>query len=139
MFEFISFILIFIEKSISFDYPYNIIAIPYLTYLIYMKGVESFWSMVLVAFLVSVNSVPFSAVLLVGTFYYVVFYILSTFLAYEKINIIFLTLIQAVTYSGFIYYEMKVFNPVVFMKLILAYTIFNYLYMDNGEKLFGFK
>lgn len=139
MFELISFILVFIEKSISLGYPYNFIAIPYLTYLVYKKGVEAFWSVLLLAVLVSVNSIPLSAALLVGTFYYVVFYILSTFMAYEKINIIFITLIQAVTYSGFIYYKTGLFAPATFGKLLLAYTIFNYLYMDNGEKLFGVK
>jgi len=139
MFEIISFILVFIEKSISFDYPYNFIAIPYLTYLVYKKGVEAFWSVILLAFLVSVNSITFSEAILAGTFYYVVFYMLSTFMAYEKINIIFITLIQVVTYTGMIYYKTGIFELLSLGKLLLAYTIFNYLYMDNGEKLFGVK
>lgn len=137
MFELISFILVFIEKSISFDYPYNFIAVPFLTYLVYKKGVEAFWGVLLLAFLVSIGSVTMAAATVVGTFYYVVFYLLSTFMAYEKINLPFITAIQAVTYSGFVYCETGIFSLGTFGKLVVAYTIFNYLYMDNGEKLFG--
>jgi len=129
--------LVFIEKSISFDYPYNFIAVPFLTYLVYKKGVEAFWSVLLLAFLVSIGSVTIASAIVVGIFYYIVFYLLSTFMAYEKINLPFITGIQVVTYSGFIYYETGIFSLGIFGKLVLAYTIFNYLYMDDGEKLFG--
>ena len=139
MFEIISFILVFIEKSISFDYPYNFVALPYLTYLVYRKGVDAFWSVLLVAFLVSTNSIPFPEAILVGLSYYMLFYFISTFMAYEKINIVFITLIQVVTYTGMIYYRTGIFEVRSLGKLLLAYTIFNYLYMDNGEKLFGVK
>lgn len=139
MFEVISFILIFIEKSISFDYPYNFIALPFLTYLVYKKGVDSFWQIMLVAFIVSLGSVSLAAALMTAFFYYVVFYLLSTFMGYEKINLLIITLFQGVTYSGLIFLETGVFSIVNFGKLILAYTIFNYLYMDNGEKIFGAK
>ncbi|GLI57580.1 hypothetical protein PM10SUCC1_30940 [Propionigenium maris DSM 9537] len=139
MFELVSFILVFIEKSISFDYPYNFIAVPFLTYLVYRKGVEAFWGVLLLAFLVSMGSITMAAATLVGIFYYVVFYLLSTFMAYEKINLPLITAIQAVTYSGFVYYGSGIFSLGNFGKLVVAYAIFNYLYMDNGEKLFGVK
>ncbi len=139
MFEVVSFILIFIEKSISFDYPYNFIALPFLTYLVYKKGVDSFWQVMLVAFLVSMGSISLSAAVMAAFFYYVVFYLFSTFMGYEKINLLIITLFQGVTYSGLIYLATGVFSLVNFGKLILAYTIFNYLYMDNGEKIFGAK
>ena len=139
MFELISFILVFVEKSISFDYPYNFIAIPFLTFLTYKKGTEAFWQMLLLALIVSLGSVSISATILVGTFYYVTFYILSTIMAYEKINLPFITIIQATTYSGFIYYNTGLYSLGSLGKLILAYAVFNYLYMENGERMFGVK
>lgn len=139
MFELVSFLLVFIEKSISFDYPYNFVAIPFLTYLVYKKGAEAFWGMLLLALIISLGSVSLATTILVGTFYYIVFYLLSTFMAYEKINIIFITIIQAITYSGFVYYDTGLWSYGNIAKLMLAYAVFNYLYMDNSEKLFGVK
>lgn len=137
MFELVSFILIFIEKSISFDYPYNFIAIPFISYLVYKKGAESFWEILLVSLLVSLGSISITISIMVGLFYYVTFYIVSTFMAYEKINLLFITLIQAITYSGMIYYETRLYSMEILGKLILVYAVFNYIYMDSGEKLFG--
>lgn len=139
MFELVSFVLVFIEKSISFDYPYNFVAVPFLTYLVYKKGAEAFWGMLMLALIVSLGSVSVSATIIVGTFYYAVFYFLSTILAYEKINIFFITIIQVVTYSAFIYYGTGIYSHGNFAKLVLAYAVFNYLYMDNNERLFGVK
>jgi len=139
MFELVSFILVFIEKSISLDYPYNFVAVPFLTYLVYKKGAEAFWGMLMLALIVSLGSVSVSATISVGVFYYAAFYFLSTFLAYEKINIFFITIIQVVTYSAFIYFGTGIYSHGNFVKLVLAYAVFNYLYMDNNERLFGVK
>ena len=58
MFDLISLLLIFIEKSIAINIPYNFVAVTYSTYLIYTRGVEAFWNILLISFIVSLNSIP---------------------------------------------------------------------------------
>ena len=137
MINYFSLILIFLENSLALDYPYNFIAIPYITYLVYKKNVDSIFLILLVAFIVSFQSVSFTTAAMAGTVFYLVFHWVSKIIAYEKYNLPFIISIQAVLYCGMVYFKTGYFTFFILIKLMMSYGIFNYLYMKKDDKFFG--
>lgn len=138
MFDLISILLIFLEKSMAIDTPYNFVAVTYITYLVYTKGVDAFFNILLVALVVSLNSISLSTSVGVVSLYFVVFYFLSTYMGYKKINLPFITIIQVVLYLVLLYVA-KIDSPSItnVVKYFIAYGVFNYLYIEDAEKNLG--
>ncbi|WP_320047263.1 hypothetical protein [uncultured Ilyobacter sp.] len=137
MINFFFMILIFLENSLALDYPYNFIAIPYITYLVYKKNVDSIFFILLVAFIMSFQSISFATAAIAGTIFYLVFHWVSKIIAYEKYNLPFIISIQAVIYGGMVYFKTGYFTFFILVKLMVSYGIFNYLYMKKDDKFFG--
>lgn len=136
MINIISLILIFLENSLALNYPYNFIAIPYITYLVYKKGVNSINYILLVALVMSLQSVKITTLAVGGVIFYLAFYMLSTVIAYERHNIPFIVAIQVILYGSMVYLKTGCLTFLILFKLIISYGVFNYLYIRKDEKFF---
>ncbi|WP_319369933.1 hypothetical protein [uncultured Ilyobacter sp.] len=137
MIDVFSLILIFLENSLALDYPYNFIAIPYITYLVYKRNVDSIFLILLAAFIISFQSVSFTIAAMAGTLFYLIFHTISRTIAYEKYNLPLIVAIQILIYGSMVYLKTGYFTFQIFFKLIISYGIFNYLYMKKDDKFFG--
>jgi hypothetical protein len=137
MIDIFSLILIFLENSLALDYPYNFIAIPYITYLVYKKNVDSIFLILLVAFIISFQSVSFMTAAMAGTIFYLLFHMVSKIIAFEKYNLPFIVIIQTLIYGSMVYLKTGYFTFVILIKLMISYGVFNYLYMKKDDKFFG--
>jgi signal transduction histidine kinase len=101
---------------------------------VYKKGVNSINSILLVAIVISFQSLKFTTVAVGGIVLYLAFYILSTVIAYERQNIPFIVAIQILVYCSMVYLKVGCFTFLILFKLIISYGVFNYLYIRKYEK-----
>jgi len=134
MFNLFILILIFLENSLITVFPYNLIALPYLTYLAYKKGKSGLIQVILACILISNKGNVFIEIGIIFIFIFIISYYLSKILGYEEVNIIYYTLIQFIIYGSYIYMK---FSYVSFRQLFImlsGYILINYTFIKKARK-----
>lgn len=127
-------ISIIIENSLAVNFPYNFIALPYLTNLAYRKEKKGILKFLIICILISSKRdivIEISIILgivLLGS------YFLSGILRYEKINSFYYTLGQLTVYGVYLYFKIPYFSGYNFLFMALGYLLFNYLFIRHLRK-----
>jgi len=137
MIHIIFYILFFIERSSTLDFPYSFFAIPYLTYITYRYGNEGITGVFAVAIIYSFTGMNFSEILIYLLLYYALVYFFSTFVLYEKINIIFITGIELLLYLPFLYLRLGKIEPFNIMVTSIGYLILNFYFIRKDDVYAG--
>lgn len=133
MLDIVSLVIIFIKNSFSFDYTYSFITIPYLTYFISRKGIESFYKVMFIAFILSINSLSLSYYTIYLYVYYLIFYFVFKHIKFEKINLILILILQVGIVNIFHFMNSRVLSIEHLVKQVVLYFIFNLIYMSFSE------
>jgi|AYRG01.1.fsa_nt_gi hypothetical protein len=127
-------ICIFLENSLAINFPYNIIALPYLTYLAYKRGIYGIFEVVLICIMISKDKNILTELGIIFILIFTISYFLSKILGYEKINIVYYTLIQFFIYGGYLYIKLPHFYPYQGMIMFAGYLILNYSFIVKLRK-----
>lgn len=134
MFNFFILVLIFLENSLVITFPYNLLALPYITYLAYEKGKYGIFEVMLICIIISEDK---NILVELGIIFVTIFmgsYFLSKILGYEKINIIYYSLIQFIIYGTYLYMKLPYFYPYQGVIMFGGYLLFNYIYIEKLRK-----
>jgi len=123
MFNFVILILIFF-----------IIALPYLTYLAYKRGKNGIFEVMLICIIISKDKNIFIELGIVFAVIFIVSYFLSKVLGYEKINIVYYSLIQFIIYGIYLYIKLPYFYPYQGVIMFGGYLLLNYTFIKNLRK-----
>lgn len=134
MFNFVILILIFLENSLVVTFPYNIIALPYLTYLAYKRGKNGIFEVMLICIIISKDKNIFIELGIVLAVIFIISYFLSKVLGYEKINIVYYSLIQFIIYGTYLYIKLPYFYPYQGVIMFGGYLLLNYTFIKNLRK-----
>ncbi len=134
MFNFVILILIFLENSLVVTFPYNIIALPYLTYLAYKRGKNGIFEVMLICIIISKDKNIFIELGIVFAVIFIVSYFLSKVLGYERINIVYYSLIQFIIYGTYLYIKSPYFYPYQGVIMFGGYLLLNYTFIKNLRK-----
>jgi hypothetical protein len=134
MFNFVILILIFLENSLVVTFPYNIIALPYLTYLAYKRGKNGIFEVMLICIIISKDKNIFIELGIVFVVIFIINYFLSKVLGYEKINIVYYSLIQFIIYGTYLYIKLPYFYPSQGVIMFGGYLLLNYTFIKNLRK-----
>jgi len=115
-------------------FPYNIIALPYLTYLAYKRGKYGILEVLLICIIISNNKNILVELGIIFVIVFVVSYFLSKVLGYEKINIIYYSLIQFVIYGTYLYIKLPYFYPYQGVLMFGGYLLLNYGFIEKLRK-----
>ncbi|RDE66145.1 hypothetical protein DYH56_01315 [Psychrilyobacter piezotolerans] len=134
MFNFFILIFIFLENSLVVTFPYNIIALPYLTYLAYKRGKNGIFEVILICIIISKDKNILVELGIVFVIIFVVSYFLSKVLGYEKINIIYYSLIQFIIYGTYLYIKLPYFYLYQGVIMFGGYLLLNYSFIKKLRK-----
>jgi len=134
MFNFVILILIFLENSLVVTFPYNIIALPYLTYLAYKRGKNGIFEVMLICIIISKDKNIFVELGIVFAVIFIVSYFLFKVLEYEKINIVYYSLIQFIIYGTYLYIKLPYFYPYQGVIMFGGYLLLNYTFIKKLRK-----
>lgn len=131
MFNVIILILIFLENSLVVTFPYNIIALPYLTYLAYKRGKYGILEVILICIIISKDKNILVELGIIFVIIFIVSYFLSKVLGYEKINIVYYSLIQLFIYGTYLYIKLPYFYPYQGVLMFSGYLLLNYVFIEK--------
>jgi len=134
MFDFFILILIFLENSLVINFPYNLIALPYLTYLAYKRGKNGIFEVILICIIISKDKNILGELGIVFVTIFIISYFLSKILGYEKINIVYYSLIQVIIYGAYLYIKLPNFYPYQWIIMFGGYLLFNYSFIEKLRK-----
>jgi hypothetical protein len=134
MADFFILILIFLENSLVINFPYNIIALPYLTYLAYKRGIYGIFEVILICIMISKDKNILAELGIIFVIIFIISYFLSKILGYEKINIVYYGLIQFLIYGGYLYIKLPYFHLYQGIIMFGGYLIFNYSFIAKLRK-----
>lgn len=134
MLNFFILILIFLENSLVVTFPYNIIALPYLTYLAYKRGKNGIFEVILICIIISKDKNILVELGIIFVVIFIVSYFLSKVLGYEKINIIYYSLIQFIIYGTYLYIKLPYFYPYQGVIMFGGYLLLNYSFIKKLRK-----
>lgn len=134
MLSFIVLVLIFLENSLVLTFPYNVIALPYITYLAYKRGKNGILEVILVCLIISNDKNIFIELWIIFVIIFTMSYFLSKILGYEKINIVYYSLIQFIIYGTYLYIKLPYFKPYQGVIMFGGYLLFNYSFTKKLRK-----
>ena len=134
MIDLIIIILILLENSLVVVFPYNMIALPYLTYLAYSKGKNGILEVLLICMIISNSGNTFIEIGIIFVLIFMSSYFLTKVLGYEKINIIYYTLIQFTIYGAYLYMKLSYFSFYQGFTMLLGYLLLNYIFIKKLRK-----
>jgi hypothetical protein len=131
MFNLGIFILIFLENSLVISFPYNIILLPYLTYLAYKKGKNGILEIILICLMISKDNNIFIEMGIIFVTIFIISYFLSKVLDYKEINIIYYSVIQFIIYGTYLYIKLPYFSFYQGMLMFGGYLLLNYSFVKR--------
>jgi len=135
MLNFLIICLIFLENSLVTTFPYNFIAIPYLTYLAYQKRNKGIIYGTAVVILISKDSVALMELGVIFLIIFIISYFISKILNYKESTIFYFSLLQFTIYGGYLYIKVPYFNPIQGFSLLFGYILVNYIFVKiSGKK-----
>ena len=134
MLNFLILILIFLENSLVVTFPYNIIALPYLTYLAYKRGKNGIFGVILICIIISEDKNILVELGIIFVIIFIISYFLSKVLGYEEINIVYYSLIQFIIYGTYLYIKLPYFSPSQGMIMFAGYLLLNYSFIKKLRK-----
>lgn len=134
MLSFFILIFIFLENSLVVTFPYNIIALPYLTYLAYKRGENGIFEVILICIIISKDKNILVELGIIFAVIFIVSYFLSKVLGYEKINIIYYSLIQFIIYGTYLYIKLPYFHLYQGVIMFGGYLLLNYSFIEKLRK-----
>lgn len=134
MLSFFILIFIFLENSLVVTFPYNIIALPYLTYLAYKRGENGIFEVILICIIISKDKNILVELGIIFALIFIVSYFLSKVLGYEKINIIYYSLIQFIIYGTYLYIKLPYFHLYQGVIMFGGYLLLNYSFIEKLRK-----
>ena len=134
MFDLFILILIFLENSLVINFPYNLIALPYLTYLAYKRGKNGVFEVILICIIISKDKNILGELGIIFVTVFIISYFLSKILGYEKINIVYYSLIQFIIYGAYLYIKLPHFYPYQGIVMFGGYLLFNYSFIEKLRK-----
>jgi len=134
MLNFIVIILIFLENSLVVTFPYNIVALPYLTYLAYKKGKNGIFEIILICIIISRDKSVLTELWVIFVVIFMISYFLSKILVYENINIIYYSVIQFIIYGMYLYIKLPYFHLYQGVIMFGGYILVNYILIRKSRK-----
>ena len=134
MLNFLVLILIFLENSLVITFPYNIIALPYLTYLAYKRGKNGIIEVILICIIISKDKNVLIELWIIFMIIFIISYFLSKVLSYEKINMGYYSLIQFIIYGTYLYIKLPYFHLYQGLLMFGGYLLFNYSFIKKLRK-----
>ncbi len=131
MLNFFILILIFLENSLVVTFPYNIIALPYLTYLAYKRGKNGIFEVILICIIISKDKNILVELGIIFVIIFIISYFLSKVLGYEEINIVYYSLIQFIIYGTYLYIKLPYFLLSQGVIMFGGYLLLNYSFIKK--------
>lgn len=126
--------LIFIENSLAIKFPYNMIALPYMTYLSHKKGKKGVFQIIVIGFLISNNGVilGWNITILLIVFY--LSYLISKVASYQFLNLGYYLLLQVGICGILSYMKQPYMTMGNLLVMLLGYTVINCLFIQLSRK-----
>ena len=134
MLSFFILILIFLENSLVVNFPYNIVALPYITYLAYKKGKNGIFEVILICIIISKDKNIFIELAIIFVIIFTISYFLSKILGYEGINVVYYSLIQFIIYGTYLYIKLPYYSLSQGVIMFGGYLLLNYSFIKKIRK-----
>jgi hypothetical protein len=112
-------------------FPYNIIALPYLTYLAYKRGKNGIFEVILICIIISKDKNILVELGIIFVIIFIISYFLSKVLGYEEINIVYYSLIQFIIYGTYLYIKLPYFLLSQGVIMFGGYLLLNYSFIKK--------
>ena len=112
-------------------FPYNIIALPYITYLAYKRGKNGIFEVILICIIISKNRNILIELGVVFVVIFIISYFLSKILGYERINVVYYSLIQFIIYGTYLYIKLPYYSPYQGIIMFGGYLLLNYSFIKK--------
>jgi hypothetical protein len=127
-------LLILLENSLAIVFPYNVLALTYLTYLAYKKGRNGIFEVLIICAIVSSNGNTFIEVGIIFILIFISSLLLTKVFEYKQINIFYYTLVQFVIYGAYLYMKLPYFSFYQGIGMFFGYLLFNYMFIKGSRK-----
>ena len=127
-------LLILLENSLAIVFPYNMLALTYLTYLAYKKGKNGIFEVLIICAIVSINENTFIEIGIIFILIFISSIFLAKVLEYDHINIFYYTLVQFTIYGMYLYMKLPYFSLYQGVSMFSGYLLFNYIFIKRSRK-----
>lgn len=124
----IIFLLVFIETSVYVDFPYNVVSISFVAFLTSKYELMALPYAVVIGFLVGLSGHNIQRPIIFFIFFVIIMNEVFKYFLFEKINLIFISLIEISLYLSYIYFfEFSTIYLNNIIKLIIFVLSMNYI------------